>query len=59
MRGAVDGQRRNNGVDPRAVFQARVHQWRGLVDAPPQAGNDAVDDIEQMLVVAKTHISSL
>ncbi|MNP24523.1 hypothetical protein D3C76_1172880 [compost metagenome] len=55
----VYGQRRNDGVDPRTVLQPRVHQRRGLVDAPPEAGDDAVDDVQQVLVVAEAHIGAL
>ena len=48
---AVDRQRRNDGVDARAVRQARVHHRRAVVDAPADAADDAVDDAQQVRVV--------
>ncbi|MNI19368.1 hypothetical protein D3C73_728040 [compost metagenome] len=56
---AVDGQRRDNRVDPRTVLEPGIHQGRGLVDTPTQAGDDAVNDVQQMLIIAKTHIGAL
>ncbi|MNC08324.1 hypothetical protein D3C75_559050 [compost metagenome] len=56
---AVDGQRRDNRVDPRTVLEPGIHQGRRLVDTPPQAGDDAVNDVQQMLIIAKTHIGAL
>ncbi len=50
---AVDRQRRDDGVDPRAVRQAGVDHRRGFVDAPPDPGDDAVDDVHQVGVVDK------
>ncbi|MCY1177422.1 hypothetical protein D9M73_177310 [compost metagenome] len=43
---AVDGQRRDNRVDPRTVLEPGVHQGRRLIDTPAQAGDDAVDDVQ-------------
>jgi hypothetical protein len=48
---AVEGQRRNNGVDAGAIGQAGVDHGRGFIDAAPDAGNDALDDLHQVLVV--------
>src|ERR1039457_5436194 len=49
--GAVEGQGRNDGVDARAILQAGIHHGRRLIDATPDAGDDAVDDLHQVLVV--------
>ena len=53
--GAVDRERRYDGVHARAVGQPRVHHRRGLVDTPADARHDAVDDAHQVLIVAKAH----
>jgi hypothetical protein len=57
--GAVQRQRWDDGVDARAVRQARVHHRRGLVDAPPDARNDAVDDPQQVRLVAEAQLGAL
>ena len=49
----VDGQRRNDGVDARAVAQARVDHRRRFVDAAAHLRDDLVDDAQQVLVVAE------
>src|SRR5262249_3423799 len=41
---AVHGQRRNDGVDTRAVGQTRVDHRRAVVDAAADAADDAIDD---------------
>ena len=48
---AVHRERRNDGVDARAVGQARVDHRRAVVDAAADAADDAVDDAQQVLVV--------
>ena len=50
---AVHRQRRNDGVDARAVAQARVHHGRRFVDAAAHLADDLVDDAQQVLVVAE------
>ena len=50
---AVERQRRDDGVDARAVRQAGVDHRRALVDAPADARDDAVDDLQQVRVVAE------
>ena len=52
-RGAVDRQRRHDGVDARAVGEAGVADRRGFVDAPADLADDALADVEQLLVVAE------
>ncbi len=49
--GAVEGQRRNDGVDARAIGEAGIHHGRGFVDAAADAGHDAVDDLHQVPIV--------
>ena len=52
-RGAVDRERRHDGVDAGAVGEARVADRRGFVDAPADLADDALADIEELLVVAE------
>src|SRR3989442_1499570 len=47
------GGGRDDGVHARAVGRARVHHGRAFVDAPAHPRHDAVDDLQQVLVVAK------
>ena len=54
--GAIDGERRNDGVDARAVRQARVHHRRRFIDAASDRGNDAIDDAHQVGVVAELNV---
>src|SRR5947207_6057340 len=49
----VEGERRDDGVHARAVGQARVYHGRAFVDAPAHPRHDAVDDLQQVLVVAE------
>ena len=57
--GAVDGQRRNDGVHTGAVGQARIHHGRGLIHAPSDARDDAVDDLHQVRVVFEAQAGGL
>src|SRR5271157_3923422 len=43
--GSVERQGRNDGVDARAILEAGIYHRRRLIDAPPDAGHDAVDDL--------------
>ena len=52
-RGPVDRERRHDDVDARAVRQARVADRRGFVDAAADLADDALADVEQLLVVAE------
>ena len=52
-RGAVERERRHDHVDARAVRQARVADRRGFVDAPADLADDALADVEKLLVVAE------
>ena len=51
--GTVESKRRHDHVDARAVRQARVANRRGLVDPAADLADDALTDVEQLLVVAK------
>ena len=57
--GAVDGQRRDDRVDARAVGQAGVHHGRGLVHAAPDAAHDLVDRAAQVGVVLEGGVDLL
>ena len=52
-RGAVDRERRHDDVDARAVRQARVADRRGFVDAAADLADDALADVQKLLVVAE------
>ena len=51
--GPVQRQRRNDGVETRAVDHAGVDHRAGLVHAPAHLRDDAVDDLHQVVVVAE------
>ena len=57
--GAVQGERRNDGVDAGAVRQAGIHHRRRFIDAPADLRHDAVDDLQQMVVVAELDVGLL
>jgi hypothetical protein len=52
-RRTVDRQRWHDGVDARAVGQAGIADRRGFIDAAPDLADDALADVEQLLVVAE------
>ncbi len=52
--GSDQRERLDDGVDARAVGQAGVDARAGLVDVPAQRRDDAVDDVEDVLVVAES-----
>ena len=58
-RGAVDRERRHDGVDAGAVGEAGVADRRGFVDAPADLADDALADVEQLLVVAEADAGAL
>ena len=51
--GAVERERRRDHVDARAVRETRVADRRGFVDAPADLADDALADVEKLLVVAE------
>ena len=53
--GAVERQRRNDGVDARAVLQARVHDRLRFIDAAAHLRDDLFDDVQQVRVVLEAH----
>ncbi|MGY4382114.1 hypothetical protein ACVWZ3_009753 [Bradyrhizobium sp. i1.3.6] len=57
--GPVDRQRRHDGVDAGAVGEARVADRRGFVDAPADLADDALADVEELLVVAEADTGAL
>ena len=54
-RRAVDGERRHDDVDARAVGQPRVADRRGLVDPAADLADDALADVEELVVVAEAN----
>src|SRR5499426_4489021 len=55
----VDRQRRHDGVDARAVGQARVADRRRFVDAAADLADDALANVEQLLIVAEANAGAL
>ena len=55
----IERQRRNDRVDARAVGQAGIDHGRGFVHPAADARNDAVDDLQQMAIVAERRIDLL
>ena len=55
----IHRQRRDDGVDPRAVAQARIHHGIRFVHPPPHLADDPVDDAQQVGVIVKLHIGQL
>ena len=43
----------NDGVDAGPVLQPGIHEGRGLVDAAAHLGNDALDDLAQVVLGAE------
>ena len=58
-RRAVDRQRRHDGVDAAAVGKTGVADRRGFVDAAADLADDALADVEQLLVVAEANAGLL
>ena len=56
---AVERQRRNDRIDTRAVGQARIHHRRRLIHPAAYARDDAVDDLQQVAIVAERRIGLL
>ncbi len=50
---AIDGQRRHDGVDAGAVGETRVADRRGFVDTAADLADDALADVEKLLIVAE------
>ncbi len=55
----VDRDRADRDVDARAVQEARVAQRMGFIDAPADAGDDLVDDAQEMRLVLEAHRGGL
>ncbi len=52
--GAIDGERRHDHVDAGAIGEAGIADRGGFVDAPADLADDALADVEQLLIVAET-----
>ncbi len=57
--GAFEREGRDNDVHARAILETRIHEGRGLIDAPPEGREDAVDDMHEMIAVAELHLREL
>ena len=58
-RRAVDRQRRDHDVDPRAVGEPGVDHRAELVDPAAERGEDALDRVAQLLLVGETDVDRL
>ena len=50
-------ERRNHRVDAGAVGQTRIHHRVCFVNVPSERGHDAVDDVEQLLIVVERDVA--
>ena len=53
---AVERQRRHDHVDARAVREPGIADRRSLVDAPADLADDALTDVEQLLIVTEADV---
>ena len=54
--GPVQGQGRDDGVDPGAVGQPGIHHGDGLIDAAPHVTDDLIDDFQEVLIILEPDI---
>src|SRR5207248_2559368 len=59
QRGAVDGDRRYDGVDPAPVGQPGVDHRARLVDPAPDPGHDPVDHPAQVVLVGERRVDGV
>ena len=52
---AIQRHRRNDGIHPRPIGQARIDHGAGFIDAPADARHDLVDDAQQVLFIGEDH----
>src|SRR3546814_9999491 len=52
-RGAAQAEWRHDHIDAAAILQTGVGQWCGLIDAAAHLVDDALGDLEKMLLIAK------
>src|SRR3546814_7900898 len=53
LRGAAQAEWRHDHIDAAAILQTGVGQWCGLIDAAAHLVDDALGDLEKMLLIAK------
>jgi hypothetical protein len=53
---SVNRERRDDGVDPRAVGKARVNHRTGFVNPSAHSGHDPIDQREQVLIIIEFHL---
>ena len=56
--GPVDRQRRDDDIHARAVGQPGVHEWLGLVDAPAERGEDALDRVTDLFLAREARVAA-
>ena len=54
---AIDSERRNDHVHARAVRQAGIDHWRGLIHVPADSRDNFVDDVHQMSIIFEADVS--
>src|SRR5579872_2759752 len=52
-RGAIEGQRGNDGIDTRSIGKAGIDHRRRFINAASYTRDDAVDNLQQMPVIAE------
>ena len=55
----IERERRNDGIDARAVGQTGIDHGRGFVHPAAHPRHDTVNDLQQMTIVAERSIDSL
>jgi hypothetical protein len=57
--GPDQAERRDDGVDTRAIGEASIDHGAGFVDAPADGADDAVDDAHHVIVVLEREVREL
>ena len=53
--GALDRERGDDGIEPRAVREASIHHRHRFVQAPAERGNDLLHDAQDVVLISKAH----
>ena len=53
--GTIERKRRNDGIDARTIGEAGIHNGLSLIDATAYLGDDLLDDMEQVGIIAEPY----
>ncbi len=53
---AVHGQRRNDGVDARAIREPGIHHGRRLIHTAANGRDDSIDDAHEVGIITELHV---